>query len=464
MSDNKIKIFHFEKKYLLEELIKIFLQPDQYELVEEDYLPNPGETLICINEENFGDKNQINRQIYDKLSDLTGKSPQWGILTGIRPVKLCGEIYERILDGEKTIETLCREYYLAREKAKLLLELYLHQQTVCGSAALKSAGVYIGIPFCPTRCLYCSFASNQVADSEIERYLTALLTEIEYVGRRMRQTGMIAETVYIGGGTPTTLTAEEMDLLLHRVEEAFDLSQLREFTVEAGRPDTITQEKLSVIKAHGIQRISINPQSMKSETLERIGRSHCPEDIISAFHLAKAEGFDNINADIIAGLPGETTEDFTDTLRKVIELNPESITVHCLAVKRASRLVDVDKNFHYKQADRVSFQLAESRRILEEEGYQPYYLYRQKHMAGAFENTGYCREGRDCIYNIRIMEEHQSIIALGAGGISKIYFADENRLERIPNVTNYEQYITRIEEMLDRKEKNLFMEVEKWQS
>lgn len=464
MSDNKIKIFHFEKKYLLEELIKIFLQPDQYELVDENYLPQPGENLICINEENLGEKNRINRQIYDKLSALTGIRPQWGILTGIRPVKLCGEIYEQLHDEKKTIETLCSEYYLAREKAELLMELYLHQQAFCGPADEKSAGIYIGIPFCPTRCLYCSFASNQVADSEIERYLTALLKEIEYVGRRMRQTGMTAETVYIGGGTPTTLSADQLDQLLDKVRESFDLSAVKEFTVEAGRPDTITKEKLSVIKAHGVHRISINPQSMKSETLERIGRSHEPEDIISAFRMAKKEGFDNINADIIAGLPGETTEDFADTLRKVIELNPESITVHCLAVKRASRLVDIDKNFHYKQADRVSLQLAESRRILAEKGYLPYYLYRQKHMAGAFENTGYCKEGKDCIYNIRIMEEHQSIIALGAGGISKIYFPDENRLERIPNVTNYEQYITRIEEMLDRKEKKLFMEVEKWQS
>ena len=464
MLDNKIKIYHFEKKYLLEELIKIFLPPDQYELVDEDYTPNSGETLICINEENFCDKNPINRQIYDKLSALTGKHPQWGILTGIRPVKLCGEIYEQIHDEEKTIETLCSEYYLAREKAELLLRLYLYQQDVCGPAPQKSAGIYIGIPFCPTRCLYCSFASNQVADSEIERYLAALLKEIEYVGRRMRQTGMTAETVYIGGGTPTTLSAAQLDRLLYKVRESFDLSAVKEFTVEAGRPDTITREKLSVIKSHGIHRISINPQSMKRETLERIGRSHEPGDIISAFQMAKDEGFDNINADIIAGLPGETTEDFTDTLRKVIELEPESITVHCLAVKRASRLVDIDKNFHYKQADRVSLQLAESRRILDEEDYLPYYLYRQKHMAGAFENTGYCKKGRECIYNIRIMEEHQSIIALGAGGISKIYFAEENRLERIPNVTNYEQYITRIEEMLDRKEKNLFMEVEKWQS
>lgn len=464
MSDNKIKIFHFEKKYLLDELIKIFLRPDEYELVDEDYTAQPGDHLILINEENFGDKNQINRQIYDRLSRLTGKRPQWGILTGIRPVKLCGEIYERLQNRQAVIDELCSEYYLEKEKAELLMDLYFHQQDFCGKAPEHSAGVYIGIPFCPTRCVYCSFASNQVPEGEIQKYLDALLTEIEYVGRRMKETGITAESIYIGGGTPTTLTPDQLDLLIAEIKESFDFTDLREFTIEAGRPDTITEEKLSVIKSHGIDRISINPQSMKKETLEKIGRSHEPQDIISAFKMAKAQGFDHINADIIAGLPDESIEDFRQTLKEVLALDPENVTVHCLAVKRASRLVDIDRDFHYKQADRVSEQLAESRRILAEAGFEPYYLYRQKHMAGAFENTGYSRPGKDCIYNIRIMDEHQTIIALGAGGITKVYYPEENRLERVPNVTNYQEYIKRIDEMLHRKEKNLFMEVKKWQS
>lgn len=461
---DKIKILNFEKKYLLEELIKIFLPPSQYELVDEDYLPEDGENLILINEENWTDKKQIDRQIYDKLSRLTGKRPQWGILTGIRPVKLCGELYEKTGCREKVIDILTCEYYLSEEKANLIMDMYLHQMAFCGKAPAASAGIYIGIPFCPTRCVYCSFASNQVPDSEIERYLEALLKEVEYVGRRMGETGIWAETVYIGGGTPTTLTAEQLDTLIDKVKASFDLSGLREFTIEAGRPDTITAEKLSVIKNHCIHRISINPQSMKKETLERIGRSHEPEDIVRAFQLAKAQGFDNINADIIAGLPEESAEDFRRTLQTVLQLEPENITVHCLAVKRASRLVDMDKDFHYKQADRAEDMLALSRCLLAEAGYLPYYLYRQKHMAGAFENTGYCRKDKDCIYNVRIMDEHQTIIALGAGGISKMYYPEENRLERIPNVTNYQEYIKRIDEMLDRKEKNLFMEVKKWQS
>lgn len=457
----KIKILHYEKQYLLEELIKVFLRPDQYRLLEADEAAD-GETIV-INQAGSQDKNVINRQIYRELSHLTGQKPAWGILTGIRPVKLCGELYERTGSEDEAIRILTEDYLLSREKASLLMELYLHQQEEAGRPPKNSAGVYIGIPFCPTRCVYCSFASNQVPDGEIEKYLVALHKEIEYTGRRMAETGMTPESVYIGGGTPTTLTAGQLDQLIASIQTSFDLSALREFTVEAGRPDTITAEKLQVLKARGVDRISINPQSMKAETLETIGRSHSPEDIRRAFALARDCGFDHINCDVIAGLPGETTADFADTLEQVMAMGPESITVHCLAVKRASRLVDIDRDFHYKQGARVAEMLSRGETALDDGGYAPYYLYRQKHMAGAFENTGYCKKGKDCIYNIRIMDEHQSIIALGAGGISKVYYPSENRLERVANVTNYQEYIKRIDEMLNRKEKNIFMEVKKWQ-
>ncbi|MCI5688082.1 MAG: coproporphyrinogen dehydrogenase HemZ [Emergencia sp.] len=460
----KIKILHFEKQYLLEELIKIFLRPDQYEMVSEDYMPKEDERLLVINEAESSDKNQINREIYDKLSTVTGKKPEWGILTGIRPVKLAGELYERMGSTDSVCKILTEAYYLSEEKARLVADMYLHQQKTCKTAAEKSAGVYIGIPFCPTRCVYCSFASNQVADSEIARYFEALLKEISYVGKRMQECGITAETIYIGGGTPTTLSAEQLRILLKTVKQNLDLTGLRELTVEAGRPDTITAEKLAALREAGVERISINPQSMHEKTLERIGRNHKPQDIIGAFEMAEKYEFSSINADLIAGLPGESTEDFVKSLKEIIALAPENITVHCLAVKRASRLVDIDKDFHYKQAERVAEQLNASREMLKEAGYIPYYLYRQKHMAGAFENTGYCKKDKDCIYNVRIMDEHQTIIALGAGGITKVYYPEENRLERVPNVTNYQEYIARIDEMLDRKEKNLFMEVEKWQS
>ena len=478
-----------ENKYDFAELIKIFLRPEEFTLYTETELAeaeeqaetveNTSSEQIVFNEKLSTDKNEIKREIYNKLFSLTGKKPEWGILTGVRPVKLTGEIFENLMraSGEnaethkvqrmaeiasltpQVEETLRTEYLLADEKIKLLIDTYTYQQECFGKPARNSVGLYIGIPFCPTRCLYCSFTSNQVGDAEIARYLEALKTEIQYVGRRMKETGLFAESIYMGGGTPTTLTAEQLDDLLTTVENNIDLTQIREFTVEAGRPETITYEKLRTIKSHNIERISINPQTMHQKTLEIIGRQHKPEDIIEAFERAKEVGIGIINADLITGLPGESPEDFAETLEKVMSLEPENITVHTLAVKRASRLVELDKDFHYKQAQTVKDMLGIAKQKLAENGFRPYYLYRQKHMAGAFENTGYCKEGAASLYNVRIMEEKQTIIALGAGGISKMYYPDENRLERVPNVSNYEIYISRLEEMLDRKEQKIFKEV-----
>ena len=439
----KIRIRNFEKKNLIDELIQVFLRPSEYEITDGADDAASGDEILTFNGDGNLDRDGIKREVYGKLSRITGLKPEWGILTGIRPVKLCSELFDRT--GKEDVT-----------------KMYLYQQEFAGKAPDKSACVYIGIPFCPTRCLYCSFASNQVADSEIARYLTALLEEVRFVGRRMKETGMYAESLYIGGGTPTTLSAEQLKILMDEVRNSFDLSGLREYTVEAGRPDTITDEKLQAIRSGGADRISINPQSMKKRTLELIGRSHSPEDIVKAFETAKGFGFKSINADVIAGLPKEDVTDFTDTLTRVMNLGADNITVHCLAVKRASRLIEEDPDFHYRQGETVGRMLAESRRILTDAGFRPYYLYRQKHMAGAGENTGWCRPGTEGIYNMRIMDEHQSNIALGAGGISKIYYPAENRLERVANVTNYEQYIDRIDEMIKRKEDNIFTEVEKW--
>ena len=460
-------IRNITNKYDFTELIKIFLSPDDFSAYTQEEFENisqaekaSGQT-VYFNDILSEDKNLIKREIYSFLSSETGKTPPWGILTGVRPVKLTGEIFERTGIEKSVFHELLDTYLLSREKAELLINTYKYQQKVCGKAEPSSVGVYIGIPFCPTRCLYCSFTSNQVPDNEIARYLEALKKEIEYTGRRMRETGLWPESIYIGGGTPTTLTAGQLDRLLTAVEDNMDLSRTVEFTVEAGRPDTITLEKLKVIKKHGVQRISINPQSMKERTLELIGRSHSPDDIVKAFEKSVSAGISAVNADVIAGLPEEEPEDFAETLKRILELDPENITVHTLAVKRASRLVEMDRDYHYRQSERVKKMLEISKEMLAGAGYMPYYLYRQKHMAGAFENVGYCKEGTPCIYNIRIMEERQTVLALGAGGISKMYYPDENRLERVPNVSNYEIYISRLDEMLDRKEKNIFMEVEK---
>ena len=273
------------------------------------------------------------------------------------------------------------------------------------------------------------------------------------------ETDIENKLIDIGRGTPTTLTAEQLDILISTVKKHFNLKRCKEFTVEAGRPDTITEAKLDVLAAHGIERISINPQTMKDETLTLIGRSHSVDDIRKAFQIAKEGNRFIINADIIAGLPEESPEDFKNTLEELISLEPANITVHTLAVKRASRLIEADEGYHYRQAKVVDEMLKISADLLAKAEYKPYYLYRQKHMAGALENIGYCKEDTPCIYNIRIMDEHQSILALGAGGISKRYYPAENRLERVPNVSNYEIYIERLEEMIERKRINFFEEV-----
>ncbi len=466
-----IVIKNIDNIYEYNELIKVFLTPDQFvSYTEADYTEFTGtEQLwdteqaitIVFNEADFGDKNYIKREIYQGLSQITGKQPAWGILTGVRPVKLAGELYQKLGSDFEVKKKLQEFYLLSEEKAQLLLDTYEYQQEVLGPAPEGGVGLYIGIPFCPTRCLYCSFTSNQKGPEEIQRYLESLFTEISYCGLRMEETGLWPESVYIGGGTPTTLTAQQLDGLIGHIKHSFDLSKTKEFTVEAGRPDTITYEKLEVLKKHGIERISINPQSMKKETLELIGRSHEPADIVKAFQRADWVGIPIVNADVIAGLPEETPEDFAKTMEDILRLDPENITIHTLAVKKASKLMDVAPDYHYKQAETALEMLKIAKTMLAEAGFRPYYLYRQKHMAGAFENVGYCKDNTPSIYNIRIMEEQQTIIALGAGGISKVYFPKENRLERVPNVSNYEVYIQRLDEMIERKEEHLFKEVEK---
>lgn len=467
--------------YEYAELIKVFLKPEEFVVydwtsdtqhtenadVTEYYdiivdAPN-GQAGNIENIENIANvksiKNNIKRELFIKLKGLTGKNPPWGILTGVRPVKLTGELFEKLFYEEAVFAHLTDFYMVREDKARLLIDTYKYQQEKLTTVDENSAGVYIGIPFCPTRCLYCSFTSNQKGPEDIERYLAALLEEIRYAGKKMKEKGLWTESLYIGGGTPTTLTAQQLDSLITAVKESFDLSRCLEFTVEAGRPDTITKEKLAVIKAHGIDRISINPQTMKDETLKLIGRNHTVEDIKDAFNISAGCGDFIVNADLIAGLPGEDIQDFKNTLKDVISLGPANITVHTLAVKKASRLIEADPDYHYRQGDIVAEMLDEGSRMLKEAGYRPYYLYRQKHMAGALENVGYCKGDTPCVYNIRIMEEKQSILALGAGGISKKYYPAENRLERVPNVSNYEIYIERLDEMIERKEKNFFEEV-----
>lgn len=447
----KIDLKDHEKKYELEMLIREFIKPDLFVLED-----NAEDADISLPEGSM-DRNAAKRYLYDALAEATGYRPEWGTLTGVRPAKLATEMLYR--DGhseEEVFDIFRKEYYVNEEKAELLLETCRNQSFITSDPAGDKVALYVGIPFCPTRCLYCSFTSNQVGEAEMERYLGALFSEIRAVGSRVRESGAEIESIYFGGGTPTSLSAEMLDRLLGSVCSEFDTEHVREFCVEAGRPDTITAEKLKVLKDHGVDRVSINPQTMNAETLELIGRAHSIADVYTAFDLVRASGIPHVNTDLIAGLPGETPEMFSNTLDQILDLGPDNITVHTLAVKRSSKLHEANQDYNYETDNNVGNIVSDARNRLTDSGYRPYYMYRQKHMLGNYENVGYARPGSESVYNIRIMDEHQTIVALGAGGISKAYYPEENRLERVPNVSNYSIYIDRIDEMIERKNQKLF--------
>ena len=448
------KAYNYQKPELLYELIDQFIMPTQYKLFE-DGLDNDKE-IIDLNSALMGEsKDAIKREIFHKLSTSTGLRPEWGILTGIRPVKLCGELIDAHgLDEARRV--LKNEYLIDDSKIDMIVKMYDYQIASFGKAKENSVGMYIGIPFCPTRCLYCSFISSQAENEKLEAYVDTLIEEIKEIGLRLDNSKFHIESLYIGGGTPTTLNENQLNRLLDAINKYLDIHSIKEYTIEAGRPDTINLEKLKIIKAHECERISINPQSMKPETLVTIGRSHTPLEIEKAFELAHSLDFNSINADLIAGLPGEELSDFDASLEKIIGLGADNITIHSLAVKRASRLKDEDPVFHYKQSSITNSMTAKGFETLCNRGFEPYYLYRQKHMAGAGENIGYCKPEKAGLYNIRIMDEHQSILALGAGAISKRFYSEENRLERIPNVSNVGHYINRLDEMIERKDKMFF--------
>ena len=424
------------------ELAKMFLSEDHFCI----YVGQPDAELVIGA---GGDYNNSKRRAYAFFKKITGKDLDWGILTGVRPGKLYNELKAKGEDPEKVLK---EKYFVSGEKIALLRRVSESQARVKRSPDPKAVGLYLGIPFCPTRCQYCSFTSNQISKDAASAYLKALFTEMGAVRDLMTRRGQTAESIYIGGGTPTSLDPEDLKAFLDLVHELFVNENTVEFTVEGGRPETITAEKLQIIKDAGAGRISINPQSMKQHTLDLIGRRHTPQQIREAFALAKDAQIPVVNADLITGLPEEEPEDFRSSLSEVIGLGPANITVHTLAVKKASRMIDEDPGVARRQADNVRQMLADADRMLTQAGYEPYYMYRQKHMAGNFENVGWCLPGTESLYNIRIMEEDQTIIAMGAGAISKVYFPEENRLERVPNVSNYQIYIERIEEMIARKE------------
>lgn len=415
-------------------------------------------TVECDYEDHGPGRKVVDKFIYQMLSEYTGRTLPWGTLTGIRPTKIIFKWLQEGLTEEEVQDKFCDTYLATRQKARVCTQVAKKEQEVLGRITYEDEySIYIGIPFCPTTCLYCSFTSFPLArfSDRVENYLQALYKEMAYVAEAYKDRKLT--TVYIGGGTPTSLTALQMDQLLTKVEEIFDLSLVREFTVEAGRPDSITREKLEAIKDHPVTRISINPQTMNDETLKLIGRAHTVQETIDAFYLAREVGFDNINMDIITGLPGEDITHVRRTLEDIFKLEPESLTVHSLAIKRAAMLNREMEQYRSKVKGSTDEMLQLVDETAQNMGMQPYYLYRQKNIPGNLENIGYAKEGKESLYNILIMEEKQDIIAMGAGASTKCVYLPENRIERSENVKNVDHYIERIDEMIERK-KTLFQE------
>ena len=404
-----------------------------------------------LRETKFDTKNDLKRNIYINLLKLGNKELPWGTLTGIRPTKIVMEMLENDMSLEDIKKHLKEVYLVSDKRIKLCTDTAKNEFNILKKIDYKDGySLYIGIPFCPTRCLYCSFTSYSIAQwkKDTDTYVEALCKELLAVSKMYK--GKKLQTIYMGGGTPTSLEGYQLSKILNVVKKNFDLSNLLELTVEAGRPDSITREKLEALKEVGVDRISINPQTMQQKTLDLIGRHHTIEDIFESYKLAREVGFENINMDFIIGLNGETLEDVIDSFTNVKSFAPESITIHSLALKRAARLNTENKR-EIMNNDLILSMINTATDTCADLGLEPYYLYRQKNMAGNLENIGFSKHGKECLYNILIMEEKQTIIACGAGTSSKIVFGD-GRIERIENVKDPKLYIERLDEMIMRKE------------
>ena len=443
-----------------EKKLVVDYQPDKITLVFQDsdgQILAKREQQVEYEADRKATKNVLKSMLYELLRDYTGQDLPWGNLTGIRPTKIPMALLEQGWKNTEIADYMRKTYYTSNEKTALSIMIANRERHILKDINYEDGySLYVGIPFCPSICLYCSFSSSPLSvwKNKVDTYLDALCKEIEACARIYRNRKL--DTIYMGGGTPTTLEPYQMDRLLTKIEECFDRSYLKEFTVEAGRPDSITREKLEVLRKHGISRISINPQTMNQSTLDIIGRRHTGEQTVEAFHLARELGFDNINMDLIVGLPGEEYEQVEHTMKEVTALDPDSITVHSLAVKRAARL-NMFKDQYKEMTFTNNQQIMEmTARYAYQAGHSPYYLYRQKNMAGNFENVGYAKPDSAGIYNILIMEEKQSILALGAGAPSKKVSGE--LIERTENVKDIKNYVERIDEMIERK--RLLMETD----
>ncbi len=393
---------------------------------------------------------QLCQLVYIGLRVLTGYQPPWGMLTGIRPVRMIQDMLEQGKTDIQVCKELSRKYFVSDEKLNLAIRTAQIQRSLLPHS-LKEIGLYISIPFCPTRCSYCSFVSHSIesAGNLIPAYVEKLCKEIKILGELIQKYDLSVQSIYIGGGTPTAISASELKQVMEAVQNYIDLMHIKEYTVEAGRPDTITEEKLLVIREMKADRISVNPQTLQDSVLKEIGRCHTAQQAVEAFQLARKLGFHNINMDLIAGLPSDTYEGFQDTLQKATQLQPDSITVHTLTVKRAGNLYH-DDNYQNTEISVIEKMTEYSVRELLSSGYQPYYLYRQKNTLGNLENVGYAKLGKENLYNILIMDDRQTILGAGCGASSKIILPDGN-LTRVMNYKFPYEYIHRFEELMQKK-------------
>lgn len=389
--------------------------------------------------------------LYDTLSKLTGYTMPWGILYGVRPARLMHATVESVGRDGAVKKFLSDK--VQQKKIDLALSVMERENRIIELSSDNSFSLYVSIPFCPSRCSYCSFVSHSIANAQelIEPYVELLCKELEYTGSVAKELGLRLESVYFGGGTPTTLSPPQLDALLRTIEQSFDLSTVREYTVEAGRPDTVTREKLDTLLSHNVSRISINPQTFNDDVLKSIGRRHTAKQTVDAYNLARQMGFGNINMDFIAGLNSDTLDSFKQSIDTAINLSPESITVHNLALKSGAYLCTENELFDLTKRSLATQMIDYSYNRLTENAYNPYYMYRQSKSLGNLENVGYAREGYDCLYNIFMMDETHTVLAAGAGAVIKLKNPKTAHIERIYNYKYPYEYIKNFEQIISRK-------------
>ena len=465
----KIKLNDMKYRYDVYQMFNIYFPLDEIKFLDDgDYIVNILDNKVeFINGDYYKEtaiseniKEDIKRLVFSSLKDITEEEYPWGVLVGIRPSKIALKYLEEGKTEEEIIEIFKKKHLASEEKAKLCIEIAKTEVSFVNNDS-KNIAIYIGMAFCPTRCFYCSFAANPIMGNKklVNPYLEALIYEIREMKKYVDERNLNIETVYFGGGTPTAVNNEEFELIMQEAYNAFVKGKgIKEFTVECGRPDSITKEKLETMKKFNVTRISINPQTMNDETLKMIGRGHNSKYVIEKFNLARSMGFNDINMDMIIGLPGEGIKEVLHTKEEILKLHPDSLTVHGLSLKRASILYEnfiLKKGIQVKKQAELADMYEESRILAKKLGLHPYYMYRQKNMVGNMENLGYSRKGAECIYNIQMIEDKQTIIALGADAVSKVVFLEEGRIERFANIKDVREYCNRIEEMVEGKKKLL---------